>query len=79
MLEDSGTLTAVLIPWTGCGAFQANALGVPTLEYAPYCFLNIINPIFAIIISYLGIGIYWGSDKHDKVEKRTALTFAKEA
>lgn len=78
-LEDSGTLTAVLIPWTGCGAFQANALGVPTLEYAPYCFLNIINPIFAIIISYLGIGIYWGSDKHDKVEKRTALTFAKGA
>ena len=78
-LEDSGTLTAVLIPWTGCGAFQSNALGVPTLEYAPYCFLNIINPIFAIIISYLGIGIYWGSDKHDKVEKRTALTFAKEA
>ena len=58
-LEDSGTLTAVLIPWTGCGAFQSNALGVPTLEYAPYCFLNIINPIFAVIISYLGIGIYW--------------------
>ena len=78
-LEDSGTLTAVLIPWTGCGAFQSNALGVPTLEYAPYCFLNIINPIFAVIISYLGIGIYWGSDKHDKVEKRTALTFAREA
>lgn len=78
-LEDSGTLTAVLVPWTGCGAFQSNALGVPTLEYAPYCFLNIINPIFAIILTYLGVGIYWGTDKHDKVEKRTVLTFAKEA
>lgn len=78
-LEDSGTLTAVLIPWTGCGAFQSNALGVPTLEYAPYCFLNIINPIFAVIISYLGIGVYWGKDKHDHVERRTALSFAKEA
>ncbi len=78
-LEDSGTLTAVLIPWTGCGSFQSNALGVPTLEYAPYCFLNIINPIFAIIISYLGIGNYWGKDKDDRVEKRTALSFTKGA
>lgn len=77
-LEDSGTLTAVLIPWTGCGAFQAGALGVPTLEYAPYCFLNYINPIVAVIVSYLGIGNYWGKDKADKLEKRTALVFPKE-
>ncbi|MDO4559640.1 MAG: Na+/H+ antiporter NhaC [bacterium] len=78
-LEDCGTLTAVLIPWTGCGAFQSGALGVPTLEYAPYCFLNYINPFVAIILSYLGIGNYWGKDGADKVEKRTALVFPKEA
>ena len=63
----------------GLRSIQSNALGVPTLEYAPYCFLNIINPIFAVIISYLGIGVYWGKDKHDHVERRTALTFAREA
>lgn len=77
-LEDCGTLTAVLIPWTGCGAFQSSALGVPTLAYAPYCFLNYINPFVAIALSYLGIGNYWGKDKADKVEKRTALVFPRE-
>lgn len=74
-LEDCGTLTAVLVPWTGCGAFQSGALGVPTLAYAPYCFLNYLNPIVAIIMTYMGIGIYWGKDKADKVEKRTDLVF----
>ena len=78
-LEDCGTLTAVLVPWTGCGAFQSAALGVPTLSYAPYCFLNYINPILAIIMTYMGIGIYWGKDKADKVEKRTALFFPRES
>ncbi|MDO4987686.1 MAG: Na+/H+ antiporter NhaC [Synergistes sp.] len=74
-LEDCGTLTAVLIPWTGCGAFQSAAMGVPTLDYVPYCFLNYINPFMSIALSYLGFGIYWGKDGADKVEKRTALTF----
>ena len=74
-LEDCGTLTAVLVPWTGCGAFQAGALGVPTLEYLPYCFLNILNPFVAAIMTYLGIGIYWGKDGEDKVEKRTDISF----
>ncbi len=74
-LEDSATMTSVLIPWTGCGAFQATALGVATLDYLPYCFLNYINPFVAIIMTFLGIGIYWGKDKADKIERRTALTF----
>ncbi len=74
-LEDSATLTAVLIPWTGCGAFQAGALGVPTLAYAPYAFLNWINPIVAIVMTYMGIGIYWGKNGEDKVEKRTDINF----
>ncbi|MBL3592648.1 MAG: Na+/H+ antiporter NhaC [Synergistaceae bacterium] len=74
-LEDCGTLTAVLVPWTGCGAFQAGALGVPTLEYLPYCFLNILNPIVAAVMTYLGIGIYWGKNGEDKVEKRTDISF----
>lgn len=77
-LEDCGTLTGVLVPWNTCGAFQSGALGVPTLEYIPYCFMNILNPFVAIIMTYLGIGIYWGENKHDKVERRTELVFVKE-
>ena len=74
-LEDSGTLTAVLIPWTGCGAFQSAALGVPTLTYAPYAFLNWMNPIVAILMTYMGIGIYRGKNGADKVEKGTDIDF----
>lgn len=48
-LEDGGTLWSPLVPWSSCGAYHAAVLGVPTLSYLPYCFMNIINPIYAII------------------------------
>jgi NhaC family Na+:H+ antiporter len=48
-LEDAGTMTSALVPWNTCGAFMAATLGVPTLAYAPFAFLNILNPIIAII------------------------------
>ncbi|HAC23809.1 MAG TPA: sodium:proton antiporter, partial [Cytophagales bacterium] len=35
-LEDSGTVTSVLIPWNTCGATQSNVLGVATVAYLPY-------------------------------------------
>ena len=56
-LEDAGTLTSVLVPWNTCGATQARILGVPTLTYLPYCFLNLINPVMAIIIGYANFKI----------------------
>ncbi|MFT5139481.1 MAG: NhaC family Na+:H+ antiporter [Lysobacterales bacterium] len=48
-LEDAGTMTSALVPWNTCGAFMAATLGVPTLAYAPYAFLNLFNPVIAII------------------------------
>lgn len=59
--EDFGTLTSVMIPWNSCGAVISSSLSVSTFAYAPYCFLNYINPIVSIIISYLKIGLYWGT------------------
>ena len=58
-LEDAGTLLSVLIPWNTCGAYHTTVLGVPTLEYAPYAFLNYLNPLVAIAMTYMGIGIFW--------------------
>lgn len=58
-LEDSGTITSVLIPWNTCGAFHTTALGVPTIEYIPYACFNYINPLVAILMTFLGIGISW--------------------
>jgi Na+:H+ antiporter, NhaC family len=56
-LEDSGTMTSVLIPWNTCGATQSRVLGVATWDYLPYCFFNIISPFMSILFAYLNIKI----------------------
>lgn len=56
-LEDSGTVTSVLIPWNTCGATQANVLGVATMVYAPYTFFCIISPLMTILQAYLNFKI----------------------
>ena len=56
-LEDSGTVTSVLIPWNTCGAYQSGVLGVSTLTYLPYCFFNIISPLMTIFFAYMNIKI----------------------
>jgi NhaC family Na+:H+ antiporter len=56
-LEDSGTLTSVLIPWNTCGAFMAQTLGVSTLTYAPFAFFNILSPLVAAVYGFAHIGI----------------------
>lgn len=53
-LEEGGTLTSPLVPWNTCGAVMAGALGVTALEYGPYAFFNIINPLLGIILPILG-------------------------
>lgn len=56
-LEDSGTVTSVLVPWNTCGATQAGVLGIATVAYAPYCFFSIISPFMTIAFAYLNIKI----------------------
>jgi NhaC family Na+:H+ antiporter len=62
-LEDSGTVTSVLIPWNTCGATQSSVLGVSTWTYAPYAFFNIISPFMTILFAYLNIKIRRFTDK----------------
>ena len=66
-LEDSATVTSVLVPWNTCGATQASVLGVATLTYAPYCFFNIISPIMTILYGYLNIGITYYPQEEESV------------
>jgi NhaC family Na+:H+ antiporter len=56
-LEDSGTVTSVLVPWNTCGAYHSTVLGVATVAYLPYCFFNLISPIMTIFYAYAGIKI----------------------
>ncbi|MGP1436787.1 MAG: Na+/H+ antiporter NhaC family protein, partial [Phocaeicola sp.] len=57
-IEDSCTVTSVLVPWNTCGMTQSTVLNVPTFVYFPYCIFNIISPLMSIIISISGYKIY---------------------
>ena len=56
-LEDGGTITSPLVPWTVCGAFVASTFGVPTYVYAPFCLFNLICPVISIFYGIFGITI----------------------
>ena len=58
-LEDGGTLWSPLVPWSSCGSYHSAVLGVPTLSYLPFCFMNLINPIFAIVTASWGGNIIY--------------------
>ena len=56
-LEDSGTVTSVLVPWNTCGAYQSGVLGVDTLAYIPYAFFNLLSPLMTLTFAIFNIKI----------------------
>ena len=56
-LEDSGTVTSVLIPWNTCGAYQSGVLGVSVGEYFFYAFFNWLSPFMTLLVAAFGIKI----------------------
>ena len=66
-VEDSTTVTSVLVPWNSCGMTQATILGVPTLTYLPYCFFNLVSPFMSILIAALGYKIKKQDEKTENL------------
>ncbi|WP_027137508.1 Na+/H+ antiporter NhaC [Gaetbulibacter saemankumensis] len=56
-LEDSGTVTSVLIPWNTCGAYQSSVLGVDTFHYFGYAIFNWLSPFTTLFFAALSIKI----------------------
>ena len=56
-VEDSGTVTSVLVPWNTCGAYISGVLGVPTGAYLPYCFFNLLSPILDVLYGFIGFKV----------------------
>ena len=64
-LEDSGTMMLPLVPWSAAGAFYVATLGVEVFGrngYALYSMNTYLNPIMAMILALLGIGMYKKGD-----------------
>ena len=56
-LEDSGTVTSVLIPWNTCGAFQSGVLGVDVSQYFFYAIFNWLSPFMTLFFAAFKIKI----------------------
>ena len=63
-VEDSGTVTANLVPWNSGGAYQAATLGVATIAYAPFAFFCWLSPIVTLVYGYMG----WTINKLETTE-----------
>lgn len=50
-LEDSGTVTSVLVPWNTCGAYQSSVLGVGVGEYFIYAIFNYVSPFMTLLFA----------------------------
>jgi Na+:H+ antiporter, NhaC family len=56
-VEDSGTVTSVLVPWNTCGAYISGVLGVPTASYFPFCFFNLLSPVLDVLFGFVGFKV----------------------
>ena len=60
-LEDSGTVTSVLIPWNTCGAYQSGVLGVDVSQYFFFSIFNWLSPFMTLLFAAFQIKIKQGS------------------
>ena len=67
-VEDTATVTSVLVPWNSCGMTQSTVLGVATLTYLPYCLFNLISPIMSLLVAIIGYKIYRKSSAEKAAE-----------
>lgn len=65
-LEDSGTVTSVLIPWNTCGAYQSSVLGVDVGEYLLFAIFNWLSPFMTLLFAAFNIKIRLLKDAHLK-------------
>ncbi|MBO4536453.1 MAG: sodium:proton antiporter [Bacteroidales bacterium] len=57
-LEDSGTVSSVLVPWNTCAVVQSSVLGVATMAYFPFAIFCFITPLIAITYAAFNIKIH---------------------
>lgn len=53
-IEDAGTVINPLVPWSVCGVFISNMLGVPVLSYLPYAFFCYLSLCLTLIFGFTG-------------------------
>lgn len=67
-LEDAGTCSIPLVPWSAGGAYMSSTLGVATWDYVPWAIFNYTGFLFAILWGFTGFGI--AKIKNSETEKQ---------
>ena len=71
-VEDSGTVTSVLVPWNTCGAYISGVLGVSTAAYFPFCFFNLLSPVLDVIYGFVGFKVPTSTTPWAEIEPSSA-------
>lgn len=53
VIDDSGAILTIVIPWTGISVMASLMLGVSTWEYTRYAFYVLLQPVVSLLISQL--------------------------
>ncbi|WP_432786406.1 Na(+)/H(+) antiporter NhaC [Oligella sp. MSHR50489EDL] len=56
-IEDAGTVINPLVPWSVCGVFISQQLGVSVLSYLPYAFFCYLCLLLTILFGFTGFTI----------------------
>lgn len=67
-LEDSGTVTSVLVPWNTCGAYHSGVLGVGVGEYFIYAIFNWLSPFMTLLFAAFNIKIRQLADSGTEID-----------
>ena len=67
-LEDAGTCSIPLVPWSAGGAYMSSTLGVATFSYLPWAIFNYTGFLFAILWGFTGFGIKKIEPKKDETK-----------
>lgn len=68
-LGDVATTCCPMVPWSINGVYCATTLGVAVGAYAPYYFMALLAPVFAILCAVTGFGIRYIDEEGKSVKK----------
>lgn len=68
-MEDTATIGGVLIPWHANSIYYAGVLGVAWSQFAPFCMLSYLVPVFSVICAVTGIGIFYVNKSGERISK----------
>lgn len=68
-METGGILTSPLVPWADNGIYMATVLGVSTMSYLPFAWLNFVALAIALFYGYTGKFIWYTEEMDSEMSK----------